>query len=71
MLNIAFDTATDAASCALVRDGDVLGERPSRAVRILHDIDEVLAGAGVEPAALDGIVVGTGPGVTQGFGWGS
>jgi tRNA threonylcarbamoyladenosine biosynthesis protein TsaB len=67
VLNIAFDTATDAASCALVRDGDVLGERPSRAVRILHDIDEVLAAAGVEPAALDGIVVGTGPGSYTGL----
>jgi len=67
VLTLAFDTATDAASCALVRDGDVLGERPSRAVRILHDIDEVLAAAGVEPAALDGIVVGTGPGSYTGL----
>jgi tRNA threonylcarbamoyladenosine biosynthesis protein TsaB len=66
-LTLAFDTATDAASCALVRDGDVLGERPSRAVRILHDIDEMLAGAGVEPAALDRIVVGTGPGSYTGL----
>ena len=67
MLTLAFDTATDAASCALVRDRDVLGERPSRAGRILHDIDEVLAGAGVEPAELDGIVVGTGPGSYTGL----
>lgn len=67
MLTLAFDTATDSASCALVRDRDVLGERLSRAVRILHDIDEVLAGAGVEPAALDGIVVGTGPGSYTGL----
>jgi tRNA threonylcarbamoyladenosine biosynthesis protein TsaB len=67
VLTLAFDTATDAASCALVRDGEVLGERPSRAVRILHDIDEVLAGAGLEPSALDGIVVGTGPGSYTGL----
>jgi tRNA threonylcarbamoyladenosine biosynthesis protein TsaB len=67
VLTLAFDTATDAASCALVRNGDVLGERPSRAVRILHEIDEVLAGACVEPAALDGIVVGTGPGSYTGL----
>ena len=67
MLTLAFDTATDHASCALVRDRDVLGERPSRAVRILHDIDEVLAGAGLEPVALDGIVVGTGPGSYTGL----
>jgi len=66
-LTLSFDTATDHASCALVRDRDVLGERSSRAVRILHDIDEVLAGAGVEPAALDGIVVGTGPGSYTGI----
>jgi len=66
-LTLAFDTATEAASCALVRDGVVLGERPSRAVRILHDIDEMLAGAGVEPAALDGIIVGTGPGSYTGI----
>jgi tRNA threonylcarbamoyladenosine biosynthesis protein TsaB len=67
VLTLAFDTATDAASCALVRAQDVLGERPSRAGRILHDIDEVLAGAGVEPAELDGIVVGTGPGSYTGL----
>jgi tRNA threonylcarbamoyladenosine biosynthesis protein TsaB len=67
VLTLAFDTATDTASCALVRDRDVLGERSSRAVRILHDIDEMLAGAGVEPAALDGLVVGTGPGSYTGL----
>ena len=31
MLTLAFDTATDVATVALVRDGDVLGERASRA----------------------------------------
>ena len=67
MLSLAFDTATDSASCALVRDGDVLGERPSRAGRILHDIDAVLAGAEVEPTILEGIVVGTGPGSYTGL----
>jgi tRNA threonylcarbamoyladenosine biosynthesis protein TsaB len=67
VLTLSFDTATDAASCALVRGRDVLGERASRAGRILHDIDEVLAGAGVEPAELEGIVVGTGPGSYTGL----
>jgi tRNA threonylcarbamoyladenosine biosynthesis protein TsaB len=67
VLTLAFDTATDTASCALVRDRDVLGERPSRAVRILHDIDGVLGDAGMEPAAVDGIVVGTGPGSYTGL----
>jgi tRNA threonylcarbamoyladenosine biosynthesis protein TsaB len=67
VLTLAFDTATESASCALVRDGEVLGERPSQAVRILHDIDEVLAASGIEPAELDGIVVGTGPGSYTGL----
>ena len=62
MLLLAFDTATDAASAALVRDGDVLGARRSRAVRVLADAHELLAGAGLDPRDLHGLVVGTGPG---------
>jgi tRNA threonylcarbamoyladenosine biosynthesis protein TsaB len=62
MLVLAFDTATDAAAVALVRGGDVLGARRSRAVRVLADAHELLAKAGLEPRDLDGIVVGTGPG---------
>ena len=62
MLLLAFDTATDAASAALVREGEVLGARRSRAVRVLADAHELLAEAGLGPADLDGLVVGTGPG---------
>jgi tRNA threonylcarbamoyladenosine biosynthesis protein TsaB len=62
VLLLAFDTATDAGSAALVRDGKVLGSRRSRAVRVLADAHELLAGAGLEPRDLDGLVVGTGPG---------
>jgi tRNA threonylcarbamoyladenosine biosynthesis protein TsaB len=62
MLILAFDTATDVATSALVRDGEVLGERASRAVRVLADADALLRDAGVEAAALSGLVVGTGPG---------
>ncbi len=62
MLTLAFDTATDVATAALVRDGEVLGERRSRAARILADVEELLAGAGLEPADVDGIAVGVGPG---------
>jgi tRNA threonylcarbamoyladenosine biosynthesis protein TsaB len=62
MLTLAFDTATSVATSALVSDGDVLGERTSRAVRLLADVDELLGAAGAEPAELDRIVVGTGPG---------
>lgn len=67
MLVLALDTATDAATCALVRDGDILGERTSRAVRVLADAQELLAEAGVEPRELDGIVAGTGPGSFTGL----
>ena len=62
MLTLAFDTATDVATSALVRDGDVLGERSSRAVTVLADADELLREAGLVPAELDLLVVGVGPG---------
>ena len=62
MLTLAFDTATSVATSALVRDGEVLGERASRALRVLADVDELLSEAGAEPRELGGLVVGTGPG---------
>ena len=62
MVILAFDTATDVATAALVREGEVLGERRSRAARILVDVEELLAEAGLAPDAVDGIAVGTGPG---------
>lgn len=62
MLTLAFDTATGVATCALVRDGEVLGERVSRAVTILAEADELLREAGVEPRELAALAVGTGPG---------
>ena len=62
MLILAFDTATDVATCALVRDGQVLGERSSRAVTVLADADGLLRAAGLAPAGLDLLAVGTGPG---------
>ena len=67
MLTLAFDTATSAATTALVRDGEVLGEAVSRAVRVLEDADELLRASGVERAELTGIVVGTGPGSFTGM----
>ncbi len=67
MLLLAFDTATETASVALVRDGDVLGERPSRAVRVLDDVEALLADAGLGSADVGGIVVGTGPGSYTGL----
>ena len=42
MLILAFDTATAVATSAIVRDGEVLGERASAASRVLADADELL-----------------------------
>jgi len=62
MLVLAFDTATDVATSALVGDGRVLGERVSVPRTLLEDADALLREAGVEPADLDALVAGTGPG---------
>jgi tRNA threonylcarbamoyladenosine biosynthesis protein TsaB len=62
MLVLAFDTATDVATSAVLADGRVLGERTSEARSLLAAIDGLLRDAGVEPAELGGLVVGTGPG---------
>lgn len=67
MLILAFDTATDVATSALVRDGEVLGERVSRPVRVLDDFEGLLGEAGLEANAVDGIVVGRGPGSYTGL----
>ncbi len=67
MLTLSFDTATSVATAALVRDGEVLGERASRAVRVLEDADELLREAGVEQSELGRLVVGTGPGSFTGL----
>jgi tRNA threonylcarbamoyl adenosine modification protein YeaZ len=67
VLILAFDTATDTATVALVRDADVLGERVSRAVRILEDVGAVLTQAELSAADVEGLAVGVGPGSYTGL----
>jgi tRNA threonylcarbamoyladenosine biosynthesis protein TsaB len=62
VLILAFDTATDVATAALVRDGKPLGERVTWPRALLVALDELLAEASVEPGDLDGLAVGLGPG---------
>lgn len=62
MLVLAFDTATDVATSALLDDGEVLGERASVAKTLLEDVDALLRQASARTADLDALVVGTGPG---------
>jgi tRNA threonylcarbamoyladenosine biosynthesis protein TsaB len=61
-LVLAFDTATEVAASALLDGSEVLGERTSRAVTVLEDVDALLRQAGARPGDLEGIAVGTGPG---------
>jgi tRNA threonylcarbamoyladenosine biosynthesis protein TsaB len=62
MLVLAFDTATDVATSALVDDGRVLGERVGVARALLEGVQALLDEAGIAKASLDALVVGTGPG---------
>lgn len=62
MLILAFDTATERATSAIVRDGEVLGERVSRASTILEDLDALLRQAGAHARDVEALAVGTGPG---------
>ena len=62
MLTLAFDTATSVATSALVDDGEVLGERTSRAQTLLEDVDALLRQGGAHPRDLDVLAIGIGPG---------
>ncbi|HZT46320.1 MAG TPA: tRNA (adenosine(37)-N6)-threonylcarbamoyltransferase complex dimerization subunit type 1 TsaB [Gaiellaceae bacterium] len=61
-MTLAFDTATDVATVAVVHDGEVLGEARSRAVTVLADADALLRAGSLTPRDLDLLVVGVGPG---------
>jgi len=67
MLTLAFDTATDVATSALVDDAEVLGERVSRAQTLLEDVDALLRQGGARPGDLDALTVGVGPGSFTGL----
>jgi tRNA threonylcarbamoyladenosine biosynthesis protein TsaB len=67
MLILAFDTATNQATSAVIRDGEVLGERTSTASRVLADADDLLRAAGLEEADITHVAVGTGPGSFTGI----
>jgi tRNA threonylcarbamoyladenosine biosynthesis protein TsaB len=62
MLLLAFDTATDVATSALVHDGRLLGARVGAARSLLGDVQALLDEAGVAKSSLEALVVGTGPG---------
>jgi tRNA threonylcarbamoyl adenosine modification protein YeaZ len=62
VLILAFDTATEDATSALVGDGEVFGERCSTPRTLLADLDALLRQAGAYAGDVDAIAVGTGPG---------
>jgi tRNA threonylcarbamoyladenosine biosynthesis protein TsaB len=66
-LVLAFDTATERATSALVADGEVLGERVSRASTLLEDVDALLRQAGAHATDVDVLAVGIGPGSFTGI----
>jgi tRNA threonylcarbamoyladenosine biosynthesis protein TsaB len=67
VLTLAFDTATDVATSALLEDGDVLAERIGPPRSLLEDVNELLAQHDASPQELKRIVVGTGPGSFTGL----
>jgi tRNA threonylcarbamoyladenosine biosynthesis protein TsaB len=73
---LGFDTATGATAVALLRpDGEAFAarhdpgpdERPGHATRLLGLVEQVLADAGLDHAAIDRIAVGEGPGSFTGL----
>jgi tRNA threonylcarbamoyladenosine biosynthesis protein TsaB len=67
VLTLALDTATPRSSCALLEDGELLGERETKAAAVLAAADALLVEAGRVAGDLDRIVCGTGPGSFTGI----
>ena len=62
MLVLAFDTATDVATTALLDGASVLGERTGVPRSLLEDVDALLSAADADATDLRALVIGTGPG---------
>mgnify|MGYP001195915138 CR=1 FL=1 len=67
MITLAIDTATPAPSLAVLRDGEVLGERNPEHTdgagrRVAQEIHLLLVDAGLVIGDVDEVVVGVGPG---------
>jgi tRNA threonylcarbamoyladenosine biosynthesis protein TsaB len=68
---LAFDTTTEACSCALYLEGEITVRREiaprKHAALILPMADELLTEAGLKPTQLEGIAFGRGPGSFTGL----
>jgi tRNA threonylcarbamoyladenosine biosynthesis protein TsaB len=62
VLTLAFDTATEVATSALVDDREVLAERVSTTRTLLEDVDALLRQGGAHPKDVAALAVGVGPG---------
>lgn len=62
MLVLAFDTATDVATSALLDGASLLGERAGAPRSLLEDVDALLADADAVASDIEALVVGMGPG---------
>jgi tRNA threonylcarbamoyladenosine biosynthesis protein TsaB len=59
---LAFDASTSNACCALLREGELIGEALTEPRLLLGAASELARAAGLELAQLDALVVGSGPG---------